>query len=36
MRVEWMPPRPENLAQYRRSEFERWRKLIAQMKLKVN
>ena len=26
---------PEQLAQYRRSEFERWRKLIAEMKLKV-
>ena len=27
---------PEELVQYRRSEFERWRKLIAEMKLKVN
>jgi tripartite-type tricarboxylate transporter receptor subunit TctC len=26
---------PEQLAQYRRSEFERWRKLIAELKLKV-
>jgi len=26
---------PEQLSQYRRSEFERWRKLIAEMKLKV-
>jgi tripartite-type tricarboxylate transporter receptor subunit TctC len=26
---------PEQLAQYRRSEFERWRRLIAEMKLKV-
>jgi tripartite-type tricarboxylate transporter receptor subunit TctC len=27
---------PEELVQYRRSEFERWRKLIAELKLKVN
>jgi tripartite-type tricarboxylate transporter receptor subunit TctC len=27
---------PEQLAQYRRSEFERWRKLIAELKLKVD
>lgn len=26
---------PEQLSQYRRSEFERWRKLIAELKLKV-
>jgi tripartite-type tricarboxylate transporter receptor subunit TctC len=26
---------PEQLAQYRRAEFERWRKLIAEMKLRV-
>ena len=26
---------PEQLAQYRRAEFERWRKLIAQLKLRV-
>jgi tripartite-type tricarboxylate transporter receptor subunit TctC len=26
---------PEQLAQYRRAEFERWRKLIADLKLKV-
>ena len=27
---------PEQLASYRRAEFERWRKLIAQMKLKID
>ncbi len=27
---------PEQLAQYRRAEFERWRKLIAELKLKVD
>jgi tripartite-type tricarboxylate transporter receptor subunit TctC len=26
---------PDQLAQYRRAEYERWRKLIAEMKLKV-
>jgi tripartite-type tricarboxylate transporter receptor subunit TctC len=26
---------PEQLAQYRRAEFERWRKLIAELKLRV-
>jgi len=33
--AEPMSNSPEQLAQYRRSEFERWRKLIAELKLKV-
>jgi tripartite-type tricarboxylate transporter receptor subunit TctC len=27
---------PEQMAQYRRAEFERWRKLIAEQKLRVD
>jgi tripartite-type tricarboxylate transporter receptor subunit TctC len=27
---------PDQLAQYRRAEFERWRKLIAELKLRVD
>jgi tripartite-type tricarboxylate transporter receptor subunit TctC len=34
--AEPMSNSPEQLAQYRRAEFERWRKLIAEMKLKVD
>jgi len=33
--AEPMSNTPEQLAQYRRGEFERWRKLIAELKLKV-
>jgi len=33
--AEPMTNSPEQLAQYRRAEFERWRKLIADLKLRV-
>jgi tripartite-type tricarboxylate transporter receptor subunit TctC len=34
--AEPMSSTPEQLAQYRRGEFERWRKLIAELKIKVD